>query len=67
MIRWKCGRKEYEEKLLNEENKWSGDANVEKNKGPREKVPVKAVTEALNLMKIMKTIVYGFGRFGKSN
>ena len=39
--------KKHEEKLLNEENKWSGELIVEKNEGPCEKVYVKAVVEAL--------------------
>ena len=46
--------KEYEEKLLNEENEWSGQLNVEKNEGPCEKMSVKAVVEALNLIKAGK-------------
>ena len=47
-------RKEYEEKLLNEKNKWSGELNVEKNEGPSERGSVKAVMEAINLIKINK-------------
>ena len=42
------------EKLLTEENEWSGEINVEKNEGPCEKVSVKAITKALNLMKTRK-------------
>ena len=47
--------KEYEKKLLNEENEWSDELNVEKIEGHCEKVSVKAVTEGLNLMKAQKT------------
>ena len=50
------GRKEYEKELLNEENEWSGELNVEKNEGTSEKASVKAVKEALNLMKAEKLL-----------
>ena len=43
--------KEYEEKLLNKENKWRGELNVKKNEVPCEKVSVKAIVETLNLVK----------------
>ena len=49
--------KEYKENLLNEEKEWSGELNVEKNKGPCEKVCVKAVTVVLNLIKTKKAAV----------
>ena len=42
--------KEYKEKLLNEENEWIGELNVEKKGETCEKVSVKVFTEALNFM-----------------
>ena len=44
-------QREYKEKQLNEENKWSRESNVKKNEGPFQKVSVKAVVKALNPMK----------------
>ena len=46
--------KRYKEKLLNEENEWSGKLNVEKNEETSERVLVKAATKSLNLMKNKK-------------
>ena len=46
--------KDYEEKLLNEENDWSKGLKVEKNEKVSEKTSVKAVTISLHLMKAGK-------------
>ena len=47
--------REYEAKLLNEENEWSGEFNVEKkNERFYDKVSVKAVVKTPNLMKAGK-------------
>ena len=46
--------KEYDKKLLNEENECSGKLNVEKNEGPYKKMFVKAVVKALNFTRTGK-------------
>ena len=48
--------KEYEDKLLNEENKSSGALIVDLNEGPFENVSVKIVVEELNQMKARKAV-----------
>ena len=46
--------KQYKENLPNEENEWSGKLNAEKNEGPCEKLSIKTVTQAINLIKTTK-------------
>ena len=49
--------KEVQEKLLNEENGWSGELNVEKMMNIEKSLAyVRAVLEALNLMKTRKAV-----------